>query len=39
MARRATWLDALLNLTPAQGCVGDVVDETTAQRLFAEAGK
>lgn len=39
MNRTANWLVLVRNLTPAQGRVGDVVDDATAQRLFEEASK
>lgn len=38
MSKRAAWLTAIAEHVPAQGCVGDVVDDELAQRLASEAG-
>ncbi|MCZ4500998.1 MAG: hypothetical protein JWQ74_3553 [Marmoricola sp.] len=39
MTHRARWLVAIEKLVPAQGRVGDVVDEATAVKLYEEAGQ
>ena len=39
MAHRARWLAAVDLLVPAEGRVGDVLDDAGADRLFQEAGR